>query len=306
MDPSYNNGVGSQVPQSNLQNGFQQPLQSQQPVISSGSEDIVLTGGGEDGKKSRKKVILIVLIIIVILIGGGLLLWQSGVFNGNNNSEQALQANNLEEKYNDYVNYVLLGEDSFEKPDVNMIGELTPYFETFEGDSLEEYFSKTNEKFTAFEKDYSKVMTNGVDLNPLKIYFQDFADVWSVSNLDILSIAINEGLEKAKNLIDDKFSSIDTTGELREYTLAMKNYYNIYLESIAKIINAGCVNNGMMIHSCYNFSEEEQNKLNDAANTANTIEDKLHNLAITTLKTVYIDLYGAPKDDNVEAGGENE
>ena len=58
MDPSYNNGVGTQIPQNNLQQ--QQSMMSQpmgqpmmsQPVISSGTGDVVL-GGGAPEKKSR-------------------------------------------------------------------------------------------------------------------------------------------------------------------------------------------------------------------------------------------------------------
>ena len=154
MDPSYTNGVGTQIPQ--------------QPVISSGTGDIVLSGG-EAPKKSRKGVvILIVLVVVLALVGGGFLLWQNGVFGGGSNSQS--QAASLEEKYNSYIDYVLYGENSVEKYSIDGIENWTPYFAGLEGDELESYLQNANTKYADLETVYSQYNTvDKVNIVPMKV-----------------------------------------------------------------------------------------------------------------------------------------
>lgn len=307
MDPSYNNGVGTQIPQNNLQQQqsmisqpMGQPMMSQ-PVISSGTGDVVL-GGGAPEKKSRKGlIILIVLIVLLALVGGGYYLWQSGT--SGDGSQQA-QTTNVQEKYNSYVNYVLWGEESTEKPIIEDIDQLRPYFETLKNDEIDAYLEKANTKYAEFENGYSGYNSqNKVNIISLKVFFQDYAQMRAITSEQLLKMYLDKGFEETKNFVQDKcqISDNNTTDGMRREKNAIKDYSDAFLNIVAKIDKAGCIRDGEIKPGCYKVVDNDEKELLDKASTVDSAEKEIRTSAMDALKSLYTEFYG-----DSENGGTNE
>ncbi|MBQ3297083.1 hypothetical protein IJH01_03120 [Candidatus Saccharibacteria bacterium] len=309
MDPSYNNGVGTQVPQNNPQMSgqpvqqsvapqqpvmaSQQPAMMQQPIISSGGGEDVMLGGGMSEQKSRKGVVaLIVLVVLLGLVGGGFLLWQNGVFGGGSGGDQ--QTVGLKEAYNSYVNYVLWGVESDGQPNLEAIeGVVGPYFEGLEGDVLDAYIVNANNKYEALKQNYDAVEgEEKEDLTVLYSYFESYPKIVQISTEEIIKMYVDGGVDVTKKVIEANYSGSDNEQYFDDYLTAEKNFAETYLNLVKGADAKGCVEDGVMIQGCYQLNDEQKNLLGEQMSAVANTRSDLVARATSVIKTLYVGLYG--------------
>jgi len=299
MNPSYNNGVGSQVPQSNLGQQPtipQQPMQSQQPIISSGTGDVVLSGDGSEKKSRKGVVILIVLVILTALVGGGFLLWQNGAFGGGtNNSSSNQQANNLQTAYNSYVNYALWGVESDGRPDLAKIEEVVPYFENLQDAALDGYVTTVNQKYNSLKQLYDvTTIENKVDVAVLKSYFEEYPKMKPLSTGEIVTVYLEEGENASKRLINEKYAVTENTEKwLKGYLDAAKSLAEMKLDLIKMTSNTdGCIQDNELLLSCSGISDEQRTQISEKIMNMASSRREMHDAAYDVLKKLASGLYG--------------
>ena len=331
MDPSYTNSVGATNPGGTnpgnldaqntnpnaqvLQGGQQNPaqpvmpqqpmqptLKMQQPVISSGTGDVVIGGGNTaSGKKSRKGVvILIIMVVLLALVGGGFLLWQNGVFGGNGGGNvQTSQMTDLQKSYNSYVNYVLWGVESDGKPDYNAIEQARPYFEGLSGNELMAYVSTANEKYNKLSNAYNaSTDENKINLEPMKLYFEDFASVGEINQDEILTSYLASGEQKTEELIERTYNSGES--KLGDLLSEKRKLAKTILDITAKTVAANCVKDEKITPGCYQLTGEEKQALSETTTKMIEAENDLMEKAMGAIT----DLYNGTYDKNkVVSGG---
>ena len=347
MDPSYTNSVGAtnpggtnpgnlnaqntnlnaQVLQGGQQNpaqpvmpqqpmqptAMQQPMQPtpmmQQPVISSGTDDVVIGGGNADsGKKSRKGVvILIILIVLLALVGGGFLLWQNGVFGGGGGGNvQTSQMTDLQKSYNSYVNYVLWGVESDGKPDYDAMEQARPYFEGLSENELTAYVSKANGKYETLKQAYdSSTGEKKISLEPMKLYFEDFARI-KISEEDIINKYLADGQEMTNNLIEKSYEEGIKNEKLAGYSEANKKYMDNYLQMVINANGKGCIKNKELIIGCYALSREANAELEESRYAMLDKKMEVKISAVSTMNKLYVEFYGDSSSDNSQNSGGGE
>lgn len=318
MNPSYTNGVGSQVPQNNPQisgQPVQQPAASQpmmaaqQPVmtpqqpimtpqqpIASGTGDVVLSGGGAEKKSRKGVVVLVVLIVLLALVGGGFLLWQNGVFGGGSNSSSSnQQSNNLQSAYNSYVNYVLWGVESDGKPDLTAMEQARPYFMSLQGNNnstaIDTYLVKTEEKYSALKSAYDATnVENKVDITVLKAYFEDLVRMNKLTQDEMLAVYLTDGEQEVRALINNTYSIKNES--INELSAAKKELSETLLSVTMKTVAAGCVQDKKIKSGCYQLTDEEKQSLTEEAARMVDSEDSLMSKARGAMYNLYNELYG--------------
>ena len=284
MNPSYTNGVGAPV--------SQVPVgQPQQPIISSG--DVVL--GGSSEKKSHKGVvILIILVVVLALVGGGFLLWQNGMFGGVNGSGSN-QVSGLEEKYNSYVNYVLWGVESSNKPDLVAIGEVVdPYFVSLQNDevALSSYIDNANAKYVELSNTYNQREEDKADITVLKSYFEDYAGIKEISTGEMIQVYKESGKAAVQKMIDQSYAIASTERYLSDYLAARINFANAMLEKIELAAKTGCIKDNEMMWGC-DESLVPDDGFMGALNNAMKTQNALTSQAMNVMTQIYTELYGS-------------
>ncbi|MCR5700031.1 MAG: hypothetical protein K6G49_01180 [Candidatus Saccharibacteria bacterium] len=317
MNEGQNSGAGNVTPGANI-GGSPQPIQPmqqpvgsqpvtpqpmQQPIVSSGTGDIVIGDTGPDKKSRKGVVILIILVVILALVGGGIALWQSGVLGGGGNGISQEQLADLENKYNSYTNYVVYGDETINRPEMEFIEEAAPYFEVSNGESPEVYLERTEFLYAEFRDDYLKSgIKDKIDLTPLETYFLDYVKVRPIDNEEILKIYLKNKQQGAKKVIDERVVSANES--LSQYISAVKKYYSSYLDLLAKIDAAGCIRGGEVVTNCYVVGENDEQQLDAALTEVADEVNGLKNSALDTLKSLYISFYGEIPTENQGDGGE--
>lgn len=270
----------------------------QQP-ISSGTGDVIL-GGGTPKKKPRKGVIvLIVLVVLLVLAGVGYLLWQNGVFGGGGNSQQDAQTTDVRTAYNGYVNYVLYGENSTEKYEIDGIDSWTPYFVNLKGDELDFYVEEVNKKYIELENAYFQSdIANKVDITPMRIFYQDYAAMQPMTEEEASNMYLENGFKQTETIINNKYIFTDDNSQFKIYTDSVKNYLDNYLTLLVNADKAGCVQNKKIIPGCYKLSSEEYKLYQENELAVGEAVDALRKSAVDALKNVYNELYGS--NENTE------
>ena len=329
MDPSYTNSVGAtnpggtnpgnlnaqntnpnaQVLQGGQQNPAQpvvpqqpmQPTTMQQPAISFGTGDVVIGGGNAaSSKKSRKGVvILIILVVLLALVSGGFLLWQNGVFGGNGGENvQTSQMTDLQKSYNSYVNYVLWGVESDGKPDYDAMEQARPYFEGLSGSELIEYVSMANEKYNKLSNAYNaSTSENKINLEPMKLYFEDFASVGEINQDEILTSYLASGEQKTEELIERTYNSGES--KLGDLLSEKRKLAKTILDITAKTVVANCVKDEKITPGCYQLTGEEKQALSETTTKMIEAENDLMEKAMGAIT----DLYNGTYDKNEAVSG---
>lgn len=264
MDPSYSNpafgaGAGGQPQQPVFGAG------GAQVPISSGTGDIVLA----PEKKSHKGVI-IALVLAVLIIGGlfavVFLTRSSGNANVGNNAKLA---------FNKYANYILYGEDSdkalegeYDDGKNYMIDEL----DLSDEDAVERFFSKADDLWGQFDASLSD--TNNNTSETVADYYGNYYLISLIYRLDdgfekALDLRLESAGEAAakeevtaryKNFVNSNYAPV------KEYGQKMVDYYNLYVEDVANMINAGCfTETGCVNYDSTAISEQMENDLADAS-----------------------------------------
>ena len=306
MDPSYNNGAGSRIPQNNPQPKqpmmqqpmmssqpmMQQPMMSSQPIVSSGMGDVMLDGAPE--KKSRKGVVtLIILVILLVFAGIGFFFWQNGTSGGGSPQQQA---GNLKENYNSYVNYVLAGDESNNEINLETVNMAQAFFKNLKDATLDAYITKANEKYGVLKQSYDAVESeNRQDIAVLKSYYQDYPQIKSLDISEVIKIYEQNGKDRIKTeqaiAENYKMDSIETY--LNNYLAAGISYANVLLGIIENADKAGCIKDANLVQGCYVNTIQEGDDFSKKYNDMIGAQNNLYNQAINTMLTIYEVAYSA-------------
>ena len=260
-----------------------------------------LEGGTKlDALLRNKKIIVIVLLVLLLLVGGGFLLWQN--LQGDDNPFPTQQeAGNIKGKYNSYVNYVMFGKESNETPVLEVMEDAQPYFENLQGEGEGVYLEQATFKYDELQEAYLAYGGDlAVNLDTLKLYFQDLAQTKGVTMAEIVNAYASGGEKAAENLIVERFVNNGTRLYFDDYLNAEKEYAEFLLRVVINAGAAGCISGGQLVEGCYTMTEAEGMELNSKFNNVMTTKNTLRFNAMETLEIIYENLYGAAS----EGGGE--
>lgn len=248
----------------------------------------------------NKKVILIVLVVLLLLVGGGFLLWQN--LQGDDNPFPTQQdAGEMKEKYNSYVNYVLFGEESTEAPSFETMEEAQPYFESLQGGGEGAYLEQANYKYGELQEAYLAYDGDlAVNMETLKLFFQDLARVQDITMAEIANTYVAGGEKAVENLIIERFANNGTKLYFDDYLNAERDYAELLLRIVINAGAAGCINGNQLVEGCYTMTETEGMELNNKLSGVMTAKNTLRYNAMETLEIIYDDLYGLLIEDEEE------
>lgn len=257
----------------------------QRPIVPSQTGDIILKQPEEKKKPRLALIVFLVLVGILLLIGVGI--WVSRLIRGDGGRNDFGE---VESEYNTYVNYVLFGKDSSEKPDYEAIVDATPYFMTLEQDEKNEYIEKAGKLFETFASVYYDA--NGEeDLTPLDTYFQKFASIKALTNEDIVKDFVANGREATERIIVDNYRLSGVNFYLSSYLEDEKEAKALYLDMTVKAAEAGCLEGEVLIKGCYTASEEELSGYGTLVSNGYQVADLMARMAFEKLQGLYLDIY---------------
>ena len=276
MDSSQNNPFGR------FSSGGAGPSGFSAPVSSGAGDDIILSGAAQ--KRSNKKLIIGIVVGVVLLIGAvvGFLMMQGNKSLGSD----------ARSSFNNYVNYLLYGEASsddlqgeydesnYYKID-EMIGESTSKRTTF--------VAKANELLKAFITSSEKTQEDDF-LSELDYYHNQFEFVRLLSKQSDISESTleerieNDSVEVLKKVVTDHYSEMKNSNQesIKEYANYMSDYYNTYIDYLAKMKAAGCFSSVNDEGVCAEVENDDStmNLLEDAYQKAKALEMRAYYVTV--------------------------
>ena len=271
MEPSYNDSFGqgdsgvsgTGVISSGDAGGVAPatPGSSRSDIILSSSD----SGGGNGGK--RRFLVVIVVLLFLVAIGVGVAMWLMG---GGDDDFGDVSNGDIKEKFNEYANYVLLGENSTNDFKYDEIIDIIPYFGRIDISELEQYLEAAEQKFGVFSNAYSAEFGPS-DISKLDDYYRGLVWVQGLSDSEILG------------------DSIKVTSEYLQRYIDAKKKYIVIMEQVSEnAINGGCAN----VEGCYELSESEIIGITESVAEMNFVIARMFNEATGVFEDVYNIIYG--------------
>lgn len=274
-------------------------------TVSSGSDDIVLSNSGSKKKTKRGMILLIIIMTIIGIVGCVYLLWQNGALGGGN--DQPRSQNELKDKYNSYINYVLWGSKSNEDISLESVESITdPYFEMIrknnrEDGFLETYIEEADDKYNALVSLYQEQKDNeDINFAVIKSFFQDYAGLEDLTQDELLSIYQADGEPRAREVIGETYST--ETGEefFVRYVEARKELTETLLDVAIAADASGCTSNGVVIPGCYQPDEERWQLLGQQMIDVLFTSEELAAEANRAVQDLYMEVYNISNDEEYE------
>ncbi len=221
------------------------------------SSGVVSVPGVSVKQKKNIKPIVISLMVVLVIIVTVLMVWLIG-FGGLKN----LQEDRLRASFNEYVNYVTLGENSNKDFDLAVLNE-APFFSKLNENQLENYFLSANEKYDIFRKIYYE---NGEDksIDLLKAFYQDLPKIKIAEkhlNDNLLSIYLESGSSGVYEIIDDVISNDVDVYYLTKDMSILKKINELKISIIEKNGGRNCFVENGLAEDCQNISSDDMNEL---------------------------------------------
>ena len=307
MNPSYNGSFGSGYPGGQVPGGVNSGsfggVPQGQPM-SMGTGDIVLSSDNGGQRSSKKWVAVIVVAILAILIGIGFWFLSTGSVAQNPQKNEDLQ-----QKYNSYVNYVLSGKEDDSEPERDFIVDLeTSYFGYIDEDEINEYLQKAEEKYTSFENGYyQNNAKNEISLTPLKAFFQDYVKIKTALG-KFNTVYKENGKDSAEKLITENTTQSDTDDEvLAEYKAKRKESLEAYLQLWESFKDEKCFTKETGIaQSCFSRVDGLQKTYDQKIEEANEAFEKMNDRAMETLVNLYDLFYPGSSSNSAQNEGNKE
>lgn len=256
--------------------------------------DIILSPSGTTEKKNGKKTILIVVVFLMLAVVVTLLLvWLFG-FGG----IKDLQGNKLKRSFNSYVNYVVLGKESDEDFNLEILDEES-YYARLSSDQKEQYLSVADTKYESF-KDLYYNEGGYENIYLMKVYFQDFAGLsLSIDGLyeSLPDTYARLGLDGANKEVKDSFKGITGDFYLVKYANIEEKLGEIRLVALERTSMVDCLLNDSLSEECNTFFQESDGNYASLLSDAVELRRRIRRDALNVLRTVYDSLY---KDRMVE------